>query len=70
MTSIEELDPADEPRSFVNQSTPKRVLVASAGSIVHFLLAFVLAFGALCFVGRPRAAGAPDPAHSLRCRRA
>jgi len=53
MTSMEELDPSDEPRSFVNQSTSKRVLVASAGSIVHFLLAFFLAVGALFFIGWP-----------------
>jgi membrane-associated protease RseP (regulator of RpoE activity) len=53
MSSIEELDPGDEPRSFINQTTRKRVLVASAGSIVHVLLAFVLAFAALFFVGRP-----------------
>ena len=53
MTSLEELDPTDEPRSFVNQSTSKRVLVASAGSIVHLLLALVLAFCALLFVGKP-----------------
>jgi membrane-associated protease RseP (regulator of RpoE activity) len=54
MTSMEELDPSDEPRSFVNQSTPKRVLVASAGSIVHFALAFILAICALWFIGTPR----------------
>jgi membrane-associated protease RseP (regulator of RpoE activity) len=53
MTSMEELDPSDEPRSFVNQSTSKRVLVASAGSIVHFALAFFLAMGALWFIGWP-----------------
>jgi membrane-associated protease RseP (regulator of RpoE activity) len=53
MTSMEELDPSDEPRSFVNQSTSKRVLVASAGSIVHFLLALFLAIGALWFIGWP-----------------
>ena len=53
MTSMEELDPSDEPRSFVNQSTSKRVLVASAGSIVHFLLAFLLAVCALWFIGTP-----------------
>jgi membrane-associated protease RseP (regulator of RpoE activity) len=53
MTSMEELDPSDEPRSFVNQSTSKRVLVASAGSIVHFALAFFLAVGALWFIGWP-----------------
>ena len=53
MTSLEELDPSDEPRSFVNQSTVKRVLVASAGSIVHLLLALLLAIGALWFIGQP-----------------
>jgi membrane-associated protease RseP (regulator of RpoE activity) len=55
MTSMEELDPSDEPRSFVNQSTSKRVLVASAGSIVHFLLALLLAVFALWFIGTPHA---------------
>jgi membrane-associated protease RseP (regulator of RpoE activity) len=53
MTSLEELDPTDEPRSFVNQSTPKRVLVASAGSLVHLLLALLLAFTALFWFGKP-----------------
>jgi membrane-associated protease RseP (regulator of RpoE activity) len=51
MTSLEELDPSDEPRSFVNQTTGKRVLVASAGSIVHLLIALMLAVTALWFVG-------------------
>jgi membrane-associated protease RseP (regulator of RpoE activity) len=55
MTSMEELDPSDEPRSFVNQSTSKRVLVASAGSIVHFALALILAICALWFIGTPHA---------------
>jgi membrane-associated protease RseP (regulator of RpoE activity) len=53
MTSIEELDPTDEPRSFVNQTTRKRVLVASAGSLVHLGLALALAFVALFFFGKP-----------------
>jgi membrane-associated protease RseP (regulator of RpoE activity) len=53
MTSAEELDPSDEPRSFVNQTTPKRVLVASAGSIMHLLIALALAIGALLFIGYP-----------------
>ena len=55
MTSLEELDPSDEPRSFVNQSTRKRVLVASAGSLVHLLLALALAFSALFFIGQSHA---------------
>jgi membrane-associated protease RseP (regulator of RpoE activity) len=54
MTSMEELDPSDEPRSFVNQTTGKRVLVASAGSIVHVLIALVLAVVALWAVGWPK----------------
>src|SRR5579871_3015440 len=53
MTSMEALDPSDEPRSFVNQSTSKRVLVASAGSIVHLALAAILAFVALFWIGQP-----------------
>ena len=55
MTSAEELDPSDEPRSFINQSTSKRVLVASAGSIMHLLIALLLAIGALWFIGNPHA---------------
>jgi membrane-associated protease RseP (regulator of RpoE activity) len=51
MTSMEEVADDDEPRSFINQSTRSRVLVASAGSIVHVLLALVLAFCALFFYG-------------------
>lgn len=54
MTSMEALDPSDEPRSFINQPTRQRVIVASAGSIVHFVLALVLAFCALFFIGRPQ----------------
>jgi len=57
MTSAEELDPSDEPRSYVNQSTSKRVLVASAGSIVHVLIALLLAIGALFFLGLPTSQG-------------
>ena len=55
MTSLEELEPTDEPRSFVNQTTGKRVLVASAGSLVHLLLALSLAFAALFFIGEYKA---------------
>lgn len=57
MTSLEELAAADEPRSFINQPARKRVLVASAGSIVHVMLAVVLGFCALYFIGEPVANG-------------
>lgn len=55
MSSMEEIHPDDEPRAYRNQSFPKRIVVASAGSAMHFLLAFLLAFIALTFIGRPDA---------------
>jgi membrane-associated protease RseP (regulator of RpoE activity) len=49
MTSLEEVDVADEPRSFRNQPGWQRIIVLAAGSFMHFVLAlfllFVLALG-------------------------
>jgi membrane-associated protease RseP (regulator of RpoE activity) len=49
MTSIEEVDVADEPRSFRNKPGWQRIIVLAAGSFMHFVLAlflfFVLAIG-------------------------
>ena len=43
MTNLEELsDPADEPRTYRAATYPRKVLLASAGTIAHFILAFVL----------------------------
>jgi membrane-associated protease RseP (regulator of RpoE activity) len=44
MTSMDEVDPADEPRSFRAKPGWQRVIVLVAGSFMHFLLAFVLLF--------------------------
>jgi membrane-associated protease RseP (regulator of RpoE activity) len=44
MTSVEEVDVADEPRSFRKQPGWQRIIVLAAGSFMHFLLAFVLLF--------------------------
>ncbi|HEY2442277.1 MAG TPA: site-2 protease family protein [Streptosporangiaceae bacterium] len=44
MTSMEEVDPADEPRSFRTHPGWQRVIVLIAGSTMHFLLALVLLF--------------------------
>jgi membrane-associated protease RseP (regulator of RpoE activity) len=42
MTNVEAIDdPADEPRTYRQQSYPRRILVASAGSIMHMIMAFV-----------------------------
>ena len=53
MSSTEEVDEADEPRSFRAQSYPRRVLVASAGSLVHLTLALLVGWASLFFVGEP-----------------
>lgn len=49
MTSAEKVDPADEPRAYRNQATWRRLVVAGAGSFVHFVLAFVMLV--ILFVG-------------------
>jgi membrane-associated protease RseP (regulator of RpoE activity) len=53
MSSLEEIHPDDEPRAYCNQPFGKRIIVAAAGSTMHFVLAFVLAFIALTMIGRP-----------------
>jgi membrane-associated protease RseP (regulator of RpoE activity) len=42
MTNLDEVDPADEPRSMRNKPAWQRVTVMVAGSFMHFALAFVL----------------------------
>ena len=51
MTPLEEIDPADEPRAFYNKSARARLVVMSAGSMVHFILAAVLIYGVLVVMG-------------------
>ncbi|MFO7279686.1 MAG: site-2 protease family protein [Thermoanaerobacterales bacterium] len=53
MNNLDEVDPADEPRTFRQQSFPKRLLVVSAGSLMHALQAFVLLVVLLGVVGVP-----------------
>jgi membrane-associated protease RseP (regulator of RpoE activity) len=54
MTSAEEVDPADEPRTYRQQPFHNRLLVAVAGSAMHGVMAFVLLWGLLVFVGTPQ----------------
>jgi len=51
MTSLDEVDPADEPRSFRRAPGWQRVIVLAAGSFMHFLLAAVLIFGVAFAIG-------------------
>ncbi len=51
MTSMDEVDPADEPRSFRRHPAWQRLVVLFAGSFMHFVLAFVLLFLLAAVVG-------------------
>ena len=53
MNNLDETDPTDEPRTYRQQSFPKRLLVVSAGSIMHFIQAFVLLVILLTAFGLP-----------------
>lgn len=45
MNNLDEVDPADEPRAYRNQTYPRRMLVICAGSMMHMLIAVALLFG-------------------------
>jgi membrane-associated protease RseP (regulator of RpoE activity) len=53
MTALEEVDPADEPRSFRRKPGWQRAIVLLAGSFMHFALAFVLLFLLAVAIGVP-----------------
>ena len=53
MTNLDEVDAKDEARTYRQQSYPKRLLVASAGSSMHFLMALVGLLTLFCFMGEP-----------------
>jgi membrane-associated protease RseP (regulator of RpoE activity) len=46
-------DPEDEPRTYRSRPFPQRLAVAVAGSMMHFLIAFLLFFTVNAFVGVP-----------------
>jgi membrane-associated protease RseP (regulator of RpoE activity) len=54
MNNLEEVEPEEEARTYRAKGYPQRVLVASAGSLMHFLLAIVLLFTVLMTFGQPR----------------
>jgi membrane-associated protease RseP (regulator of RpoE activity) len=53
MTNLDEVDPGDEPRTYRQQSFGKRVAVSFAGPAMNFLLAILLTWGLVTFVGVP-----------------
>src|SRR6266566_2833388 len=51
MTSLEDVEPEDEPRSLRSKPGWQRVIVLGAGSFMHFVLAAALLFGLFLGVG-------------------
>ncbi len=52
MNNLDECAPEDEPRTYRQQSYPKRMLVITAGSLMHLLIAIVLFVGVYSTAGR------------------
>lgn len=59
MNRMDDVEPADEGRTYRQQSFPRRLLVISAGSIMHILIAIVLLFGVYMTQGEITAADEP-----------
>jgi membrane-associated protease RseP (regulator of RpoE activity) len=53
MTWTEEIPADEERRTYRSASYPRKVLFASAGSLMHVLMALILAWAAITFVGLP-----------------
>ena len=53
MHNLDEVPPEDEPRTYRQQSYPKRMAVATAGSAMHFLQAIVAVFLVFAVFGAP-----------------
>ncbi len=58
MNNMDEVEPGDEDRTYRSKSYPKRLLVISAGSIMHMLIAIVLLFVVYVAEGETFANGA------------
>ena len=52
MNNLDVVEPGDEPRSFRQQSYPRKMLVLTAGSGMHFVIVLVLLFAVLLADGR------------------
>lgn len=52
MNNLDHCDPQDEPRTYRQQSYPKRMLVITAGSLMHALIALLLFVGVYASAGR------------------
>lgn len=55
MHNLEDVDPADEPRTFRSKPYRNRLLVAVAGSVTHFVMAIILLWVIYALLGIPTA---------------
>ena len=60
MNNLDKVAPEDEPRSFRQQSYPKKLLVLTAGSGMHFIIALVLLFAVLLMDGQALSASGTE----------
>ena len=56
MNNLDDVPPADEARTYRQKSYPRRMLVITAGSLMHMLIAVVLLFAVYSIRGRARRA--------------
>lgn len=77
MSNLDPVDPGDESRAYISKSYPRRMLVITAGSLMHAIIAIVLFFGVYASAGRfgesgsvrivfPPASGSPAEQAGLR----
>ncbi len=59
MNRMDEVDPADEARTYRQATFPRRILVISAGSMMHIMIAIVLLFGVYATQGEITAQDEP-----------
>ena len=52
MNNLDPVDPEDEPRAYRSKSYPRRMLVITAGSVMHMLIAVVLLFAVYAINGQ------------------
>lgn len=57
MNNIDEVDAADESRAYRSKSYPRKLLVITAGSLMHMVIAFTLFFGVYTISGRQQSTG-------------
>lgn len=57
MNNLDEVEPEEESRAYRSKSYPRRLLVITAGSLMHMLIAFTLFFGVYTTAGREQATG-------------